>query len=422
MKKTLIAITILSTLVSACITQIPDTPQPTVSVSAANQLPTTPSASTSPIPKPEISPTPPLVSSTPSPSDQTTRLVLDIDNKEGTFTIDVKSLDTNHPYTKQIQIKDTGVIENVPVNISLSISGLLISQHTCSACEGQSTARQSITLLSQVASISDKAENNIKLITHSKCEVLADQCSSISDKPLLDTTVFSGKVYDDENRLLNGVTISGKSLNPSVPFDFETSTAGGSYSFNNAPAGVQIEILAKKSGLTNRRRVEVLKANSQGDPNINRFDFGNNGTITISSNIVHALSDKPEVINVEPRKNSKNIEATTNFELTFSEPMDHDSVEDHFIVESYKDGKVTNDFKATKSNFDISWDTEDTKVTFSFKNGQQLLTSPTESLMYQVSFDDDDIKDKSGVTRGSDHFRLNDTFIQDDYLFSVVSQ
>ena len=61
--------------------------------------------------------------------------------------------------------------------------------------------------------------------------------SSQEDISVVEKTTFNGKVYDDTNAPLDGVLVKAMSLNSSVPYEAETTTAGGTYAFNNAPAG-----------------------------------------------------------------------------------------------------------------------------------------------------------------------------------------
>ncbi len=98
--------------------------------------------------------------------------------------------------------------------------------------------------------------------------------SAQDDISIVERTIFNGKVFDDTRAELDGVRIVARSLNSSVPYEAETITVNGTYAFNNAPSGVQIEIIASRPGYTTRRRVEVLKSNKQGDPDANRYDFG----------------------------------------------------------------------------------------------------------------------------------------------------
>ncbi|MBT9545532.1 MAG: Ig-like domain-containing protein [Candidatus Sericytochromatia bacterium] len=291
--------------------------------------------------------------------------------------------------------------------------------------------------------------------------------AATSDISVIEKTTFNGKVFDDSKAPLDGVTVKARSLNASVPFEESTVTAGGTYAFNNAPSGIQVEIVASKTGFTTRKRVEVLKSNKQGDPNANRYDFGNdcadfvpaavledNGCSKFSA-AYNALSDKPEVVAVTPARNGSGVDPQTSFVLKFSEPMDKKTAEDTFTVRSFNNrkltvdngnlrvaggantvkgnGAITNNWSGTnaskiwdKDAFNISWNSDDTEVTFSFKEEKLLPTDKDSNLVpdYNVAFNgfnssDRLIKDKSGISRSEKHFKLTDGDFEESYKFSI---
>jgi hypothetical protein len=280
------------------------------------------------------------------------------------------------------------------------------------------------------------------------------------DISVIEKTTFNGKVYDDTNAPLDGVKVTAKSLNGSVDYSVETTTAGGTYAFNNAPAGVQLEIIASRPGYTTRRRVEVLKSNKQGDPNANRYDFGTTGgEATDFGTEFNALSDRPEVVMVTPGRNASGINPTTSFVLKFSEPMDRQTVTDAFQIRAF--GAQSEDFRITgrlvngeqlsvdneptfdngfatdgqlvyegdliwdKGAFNTSWNSDDTEVTLTFKEERALPTDKdTDNLPdYSVSFQAGEagIKDKSGITRDEKHFKLTDGRFENYYKFSITT-
>lgn len=280
--------------------------------------------------------------------------------------------------------------------------------------------------------------------------------SATDDISVVEKTTFNGKVFDDTQAPLEGVTITAKSLNSSVPFEATTTTAGGTYAFNNAPAGIQIEILASKPGFTTRKRVEVLKSNKQGDPNANKYDFGQDPSGNGSGSANNALSDKPEVTKVVPGRSASGVDPKTSFVLTFSEPMDKKTVEDTFTIRSHNDRKFTVDAGNTRAGdqntvkgnnssdftsaaaitagsdiwdkdaFNISWNSNDTEATFSFKEEKLLPTDKDSNLTpdYQVAFKafsggDRILKDKSGISRNEKHFKLTDGNFEEYYKFSI---
>ncbi len=273
---------------------------------------------------------------------------------------------------------------------------------------------------------------------------------------MVERTTFNGKVYDDTNAPLDGVTVTAKSLNTSVAYEVSTTTAGGTYAFNNAPAGVQIEITASRNGYTTRRRVEVLKSNKEGDPDANRYDFGTASSESSGFGTeFNALSDKPEVTMVTPGRNASGINPATSFVLKFSEPMDRQTVTDAFEIRAFggqgfnvtapqqfgeqltvddeitfnsgtaSDGQLifAGDKVWDKAAFNASWNSDDTEVTMTFKE-ERALPTDTESENvpdYSVSFEGGEagIKDKSGITRDEKHFKLTEGRFENYYKFSI---
>lgn len=266
---------------------------------------------------------------------------------------------------------------------------------------------------------------------------------SKSDVNTLATNSFNGKVYSDLNVTLDEVKVVARSLSSSIYYEAETTTTGGTYVFNNAPAGVQLEIIASYPGYTTRRRVEVINTNTENDAN--RFDFGtdNSGTSSYGFN-VNALSDKPEVILANPGRNSSSVNPSTRFVLQFSEPMDRQTVVDAFQVRVFGtekqlsvDNEITfsaglgsnglltfsGDLIWNKGAFNASWNDDDTEVILTFKEERTLPTDKTTNNTpdYAISFNAGvaDIRDKSGVTRSGEHFKLTDGRFEDYYRFSL---
>lgn len=263
------------------------------------------------------------------------------------------------------------------------------------------------------------------------------------DISVVEKTTFNGKVLDDTESPLDGVKVVAKSLNNNVSYTAETTTVGGTYAFNNAPAGVQIEITASREGYTTRRRVEVLKSNKQGDPDANRYDFGTDASNTAFGISDNALSDKPEVVSVVPGRNASGVEAGTSFVLTFSEPMDRSTVVDNFELRTYTSEKLSADTSVDtytlvgshtidsttgtriwdKSAFNVTWNNDDTEATFTFLSERKLPTDTDSDKIpdYQVSLErqDKNIRDKSGISRNSNYFKLTEGGFERTYKFSI---
>ncbi|MGE3728433.1 MAG: Ig-like domain-containing protein [Candidatus Sericytochromatia bacterium] len=182
----------------------------------------------------------------------------------------------------------------------------------------------------------------------------------------------------------------------------------------------------------------------------------------------NGLSDKPEVTMALPSRSQKNVAPNTAFVLTFSEPMDHQGVENNFAIRSFVSRKISVDvqsggdtFNGTvpiqreyqsdafktgetlprygnlnkyqtgtpifdSSAFDISWNADDTQATFAFKPGKALPTDKdlTRLPIYTLAFDSfgnhqRSISDKNGVARSEKHFKLTDGDFEEALAFEV---
>jgi len=270
-----------------------------------------------------------------------------------------------------------------------------------------------------------------------------------------DRTTFNGNVFDDNFLPLKGVTVIAKSLSSNVSFKAETVTTDGTYAFNNAPSGVQVEITASKAGFATRKRVEVLRSNKQGDPNANHFDFGTDGGAATFSAVYNALSDKPEVVMVTPSRNGSGVAFNTSFVLKFSEPMVKQTVENSFMITAFNKRKLTVDADNRRvagggytvigngaiftnflpgnstpiwdaTAFESSWNSDATEITLRFKEGKSLPSDRDSNLVpdYNVSFHGLDInkrfiQDASGVIRNDRFFKLTDGDFENSYKFSI---
>ena len=155
--------------------------------------------------------------------------------------------------------------------------------------------------------------------------------SATSDISVVEKTTVQGDLYDNLGKPVGEGLINIRSLNSGVEFTASTGIVGGTYSFNQVPAGVQLEIEVQIPGYATRRRVVVAKSNKQGDPDANKYDFGsldNEGEPDLRT----ALSALPEVVAVFPTRNATKVPVNTDFMLRFSKPMSTESVETNFGV------------------------------------------------------------------------------------------
>lgn len=233
--------------------------------------------------------------------------------------------------------------------------------------------------------------------------------SATSDISVIERTSFGGQINDSNGNPLEGVQIIARSLNSSVPFEASTSTTAGSYAFNNAPAGVQVEIVATFPGGTTRRRVEVLKSNKQGDPNANRYDFADPSL---------ALSTLPEVVSVTPGRNASGVSADTSITLTFSEPMDTASVEAAFGLFALDENQQEVLLREAEDYY-INWNSDNTEITLTQKMDRLLDESQKH---YYISFKPgSSIVAQTGESRDSDFFKLTDGPFENGSSFSLAA-
>lgn len=225
-----------------------------------------------------------------------------------------------------------------------------------------------------------------------------------TDVSVRQTTTLNGRVYNSNHQLMENVLVKARSLNDSVPFEASTETVGGIFALNHVPAGLTLEISISKTGYNPRRRVEVLKSNHTGDPNANRFDFGNDGNDTTYGAGYLALNDLPEIIATVPGRNAARVGTLTDIVLTFRQPMERASVEDNLLIRRLVDsGEPIKAF--VPSDFTVSWNAEDTQITLKLKADREFAVNTN----YRVGFQPGSrIIATSGITRSDAFFQLVD--------------
>ncbi len=213
---------------------------------------------------------------------------------------------------------------------------------------------------------------------------------------------FNGKVFDDLTNPVDDVVVRARSLNPAVIFDEQTTTAGGTFAFNNVPVSVPLEVTTSLAGFTPRTRNITVQPNPQGNPDLNRFDFGTDGTSAFGDS-TNAISDKPEIIAVSPEPDATGVSPATNIRLTFSEPVNTQSVVDNLEIWSFDDVQFTVDSDNTfsgagdvntpsagtrvwdKFSFNAVWSNNDTVLDLEFREERILPADRTATPTYLVS-------------------------------------
>ena len=127
------------------------------------------------------------------------------------------------------------------------------------------------------------------------------------------------------------------------------------------------------------------------------------------------------------------LDPRTSFVLTFSEPMDTATIPDGFVIELFRGGSQAVDAEDDggrsvwdKSAFDVSWNSDDTEATFTFREERALPTDrdSADTPDYTVNFwrDDETTGDggRAGGPAANDFFKLTDGDFESAYRFRVV--
>ena len=246
---------------------------------------------------------------------------------------------------------------------------------------------------------------------------------------------FNGKVVDPSSVPVDGAKVSAKAIDPGVTWASEEQlTAGGAFVFRNAPVGARILITVTKDGWTTRQRTEVLKSNLTGDPLANKFDFDG----------IYAIQDEPEITSL--KINTKGATATgpsakpatavldaasanlsgldngnLEVEMTFSEPVRTDDVQNFFRVASQNFSiKNNTNFTVDNNLSGVTWAWSNNDQTVKFMTNQAILANTTgNEARYMVEFTQA-FRDKTDKeARSGKYIRFNPANTGDFNVFSV---
>jgi hypothetical protein len=124
------------------------------------------------------------------------------------------------------------------------------------------------------------------------------------------TVTVSGKIYDEEGALVDGATVTIRSLNDAQAYNATATSVNGNYVFNSVPEGVQVAITATKDKWTSRTRTEAFQAAATSK---NEVDF-NGG---------YFISKFPEIVSTTPAEDATGVDASKlSYKLTLSEALD----------------------------------------------------------------------------------------------------
>lgn len=194
-----------------------------------------------------------------------------------------------------------------------------------------------------------------------------------------------GFIEDEDGNRLDGVTVTAKVLASGINFangsdSLTVTSVNGSYVLNGAPTGVIVEVVASKAGYGERRLALTPLANTTGQGSVNDLNFTGKD----------ALTDKPQILSINPGDKTTGVEAAASFTITFSAPMDKKSVEDKFRIAFNKDAKPADmgglfaasteqKLKAGSMVYDASyftpeWSANNTVLTLTWQNENHLIT------------------------------------------------
>lgn len=135
-----------------------------------------------------------------------------------------------------------------------------------------------------------------------------------SDISVRHRTTLNGRIYDGDGMPVENARVWIRALQGEA-YAQETTISGSTYVFNDAPAGIPLEITVELAGYRPAKQTVVLKSNTEGDPRSNTFDFG--GPDQPRS----FLGDGPEITGFSVGLNATLNGPTPAFTLTFNKPI-----------------------------------------------------------------------------------------------------
>lgn len=191
-----------------------------------------------------------------------------------------------------------------------------------------------------------------------------------------------------------------RSLTGDRPYEKRLDGAPSEWLLTDVPLGAYLEITATKAGYTTRKTLFVPVRESAG--------------LTNRAEVL--LSDAPEVVSVSPADRSSDVPADSAMVLTFSEPVDPESVERALVVSigrnvtlSVGQSLLQDRLVFRRSQLGISWNSLNTELTVTpkglrFPSDREYSRRPTYRVGFSAPF-----KDLRGHASGKLPFRLGDT-------------
>jgi hypothetical protein len=134
--------------------------------------------------------------------------------------------------------------------------------------------------------------------------------ASSAPSPAVERVQVSGKLYDDEGRVLPDGTVEVRSTDGSIQQSIKA--IGGAYAVTGVPVGTVLTLTATHPGFTPRVRVLAAAAlPPDEETNPNEMDFGGP-----RRGVYYALSSYPEIVSVAPANKATGV-ASTPLEIAF---------------------------------------------------------------------------------------------------------
>ncbi len=235
---------------------------------------------------------------------------------------------------------------------------------------------------------------------------------------------LSGAVFDLHGNMVENVQVKASSLDKVIRWSSTQNSVNGSFAFKDAPLGVILEIIATKSGWTERKKTEVLKSNNteinfqealaiQNEPEISEISFNSQKISGPGANIeFFDQSQPPEIISFT----GVNLGKVNNVQiaLVFSESMNKETVEKNLQLVSQK--LSTGNSVTINPVSGFSWSNNDTKLSFPVN----LQLDGVKRIIYRLQFKNN-FADKDGLISLKDKSFafINSARFSDYVAFSV---
>jgi hypothetical protein len=202
------------------------------------------------------------------------------------------------------------------------------------------------------------------------------------------TTILQGDVYNEAGAVVEGATVTVKSLDARAAYNATLTASAGHYVTNNVPVGVQLQITVSKPNWTSRTRVTALQANVSQR---NTLNFGGqNSNADDAGGAPYFISNYPEIASTVPAPETSKGEKLS-YKLRVSEPLDDVNkrrLENAIQISSSTPTPAitinkNSSFLSGREKVTLTWNAENTELTIAFN--VPLRTQRTDKRTYSLS-------------------------------------